>query len=103
MQKNTSCWSVEDCTYMYMSTPNLNFFASPMLDGVLLSTLSLCGCGVQKTKLALSTTPKRAVVTDVDGTLFSFAGRDLSPGNRKALQALGPPLTPIPPCATTGT
>ena len=28
---------------------------------------------------------KSAVVTDMDGTLFSFAGRDLSPGNRAAL------------------
>lgn len=59
---------------------------------ILLSTLSLCGCGAIQAcrgtqRLAVSTTPKRAVVTDVDGTLFSFAGRDLSPGNRKALQA----------------
>ena len=30
---------------------------------------------------------KAAVITDVDGTLFSFAGRDLSRGNREALAA----------------
>lgn len=37
--------------------------------------------------LATSTRPpsRKAIVTDVDGTLFSFAGRDLSAGNRQAL------------------
>ena len=33
-----------------------------------------------------ATSPRKSiVVTDVDGTLFSFAGRDLSDGNRRAL------------------
>ena len=31
---------------------------------------------------------KAAVVTDIDGTLFSFAGRELSAGNREALLVL---------------
>ena len=49
-----------------------------------LATLHLLSIGLA---VGSTATPPRisAVVTDVDGTLFSFAGRDLSEGNRVAL------------------
>lgn len=43
---------------------------------------------------------RKVVVTDVDGTLFSFAGRDLSPGNRQALSECVDRGVPV--CIATG-
>lgn len=44
---------------------------------------------------------KAAVITDVDGTLFSFAGRDLSEGNRAALNTCMDKLG-VDVCVATG-